>query len=178
MAKTSRNFYWDSNVFLSFINEDPNRISTISDLWDEIVSSNTDRIITSTFSIVEVAFASAEILGEPVEKAIEEKIDLLWGDPTILLVESPEIVMRIARTLVRDARSQRYRLKPYDAVQLATAMWINNNGYPISEFHTYDNLERYSELTELRICEPNVLQPSLLRDVEDGDDLNHLSESR
>ncbi len=162
MAEKSRYLYWDSNVFISFINEDPDRIDTIIDLWDEISTSKDDRIITSSISIAEVAYASAEILGEPPNQGVEDKIEEIWTNPTVLVVESPEIVMRIARTLMRDARAEGHSLKPYDAVHLGTAMWVHEHAHRVDEFHTYDNLDRYAILTGLKICEPSIIQPKLV----------------
>lgn len=158
-----RYFYWDSNVFLAFINQEPGRFDIIESLWEEITKENGSRIVTSTVTIVEVAAAAQERDQKQVDAQTEQKIDGMWQDPTVLLVESPEAVMRIARKLIRDALPEGWRLHPKDAIHLATAMWVDRNAQSITEFHTYDDkLAKFSTMTGLAICKPNIAQPRLL----------------
>lgn len=149
-------FYWDSNVFLSYLNGQSDRTEAIRSLWTEVSSANGNHIFTSTFTIAEVAFVEAEKLQKSTSAKIEKRIDDMWKDPAIKLVEAPEIVMRMARSIMRKAVDQgRRTLKPPDAIHLATAIWLNENVKPILSFHTYDkDLEPLAELTGLKICEP------------------------
>ncbi len=51
--------YWDANVFLSYINNLPDRMPVLDAILEEIESSKNDRIVTSVLSKVEVALGSA-----------------------------------------------------------------------------------------------------------------------
>jgi predicted nucleic acid-binding protein len=155
--------YWDSNIFLAYINQEPGRVGTIDSLWEEIEKENGGKVVTSTVSIVEVAAAAQERIQKQLDAQAELKIDGMWQDPTVLLVESPEVVMRIARKLIRDALPAGWRLHPKDAIHLATAVWVDRNVHSVTEFHTYDGkLAKFNAMTGLTICEPNIAQPRLL----------------
>lgn len=141
--------YWDSCVFLSYIQDDASRITAIEGVWEEISKNKESKIITSSVSILEVAFAAYEKTGGILDAAIAEKLDRMWHDPSILLVEAAPFIMFRARDLMREAIAAsrgEWSLKPLDAVHLATAQWTANS-HPISEFHTYDtSLKKYANL--------------------------------
>lgn len=164
MASSKRRyFYWDSNVFLAFINQEPDRVDIIDSLWAEIANENGSKIVTSSVSIVEVAAAAQERNSRQLDAQIEDKIDDMWLDPTVLLTESPEVVMRNARKLMRDAIPNGWTLHPKDAIHLASAAWVDRYIHPIAEFHTYDEkLTKFNAMTGLTICQPNINQPRLL----------------
>lgn len=165
-SSKKRYFYWDSCVFLAYLNKEPGRFNEIESLWQEIAKEKDSRVITSTVSIVEVVAAAYELNNSQLDPQAEINIDAIWSDPTVLLTESPLVVMRIARDLMRNAIPERWRLHPKDAVHLATAVWINRHVHPIAEFHTYDDkLTKYASITGLSIREPAVIQPRLLSPV-------------
>lgn len=164
MASSKRRyFYWDSNVFLAFVNKESSRFGIIESLWEEITQENGSKIVTSTVTIVEVAAAVQERTQKQLDAQTEQKIDSMWQDPTVLLVDSPEVVMRIARKLIRDALPKGWKLHPNDAIHLATAMWVDQSVHRITEFITYDEkLMKFDTMTGLAICKPNIAQPRLL----------------
>ncbi len=161
-TKKSRFIYWDSCVFLAYIRKEPERIDTINSLWHEIVENEGDKIITSSLSIVEVTHVASEKLRKKLDLQVEQAIDDLWKDKSIIMVEFSPSIAFIARKLQRDALVQNLSLKPYDSVHLATAKWMVESGYSISEFHTYDLklLAKYTGMLGIDICEPNTTKPS------------------
>jgi predicted nucleic acid-binding protein len=108
-------------------------------------------IFTSTISIAEVAFVAAEILARKLDERQEQLIDRFWGDRnTIELVEFHRVIAVGARTLIRQAMLQRWKLRANDAMHLATAQIL-----AVDEFHTYDGeLFKFSPLTGYPIHEP------------------------
>jgi predicted nucleic acid-binding protein len=160
--------YWDSCVFLSYLQKDSSRITAIEGIWEEVSKNKESKIITSSVSIVEVAFAAYEKTGGILDAEIAEKLDKMWRDPSILLVEAAPFIMYRARDLMRKAIAAsrgEWSLKPLDAVHLATAQWVTNS-HPIREFHTYDtSLKKYANLLGgIPIVEPDApgsIQPTL-----------------
>jgi predicted nucleic acid-binding protein len=116
-------------------------------------------IVTSTFSIVEVAFDLNERAQGALDSETEAKIDALWSDRyAVKLIDFHEGIARDARTLIRGAvASNRPGLKPGDAIHLASARVLQ-----VGEFHTYSkDLPRFADLTGLTIVEPYVEQAQL-----------------
>lgn len=148
--------YWDACVPLSYINGYAGRLSHI----EGILQDGDIQLITSVFSIVEVAFALREQQKKKLDPETEEKITKLWqvGSP-ILLVEFYELLAVKARNLMRAAVEKGFSLKPGDALHLATADHLK-----VTEFQTYDDLAKFSELTEsrLKICSPIAKQPVIV----------------
>ncbi len=154
--------YWDSCVFLDYIQKTPGRVQIIDDLWREIAQDKDAKIITSTVSIVEVAYSRYEKEQDALDPEVESTIDAMWSNPSILLVEASQPILLMARDLMRDAIPNGWVLKPRDAMHLATAMWVNRNADPVEEFHTYDeSLRKYETMIGIHICEPYIQQPSL-----------------
>jgi predicted nucleic acid-binding protein len=156
MPNSVRRVYWDSNVLLSFIENDPNRASDIQTLMEQAEQGKLE-IVTSTISIAEVAFAEEERAG--LSASADESISALWRPPSpIKLVEFHAGIAEGAKHLLRTALSSRIKmLKPMDAIHLATAIALS-----IEEIHTYDDpLARYADLFGLRIVRPFVEQTSM-----------------
>lgn len=165
MADGQRNVYWDSCVFLSYINGMEERIPILESLLRSSSSASGDiKIYTSIMSKVEVAYATSERSGESLDPSVEENIDALWADTgTVISVEFHDVIATVARKLIRNALSEGWSLKPQDSVHLATASWLSESGIEIDEFHTYDrSLNKYSSILGFKILEPNTPQPNLL----------------
>ena len=154
--------YWDANAFLSYINEIPERMPVLEALLGSSTGGGI-QIYTSALSQVEVAFAASEQQQKALDAAAERKINRLWDDPrAVVLVEYHDGIGRDARSLIRDAITYGWSLKPLDAIHLATARWLSRLGYLVSEFHTYDRrLRRYGSIVGFTVREPYTAEPRL-----------------
>lgn len=52
--------YWDANVFISYLNNDNDRIPVLEAILEAVESSKIARIVTSVISKVEVAWVAQE----------------------------------------------------------------------------------------------------------------------
>ena len=167
MLSDLKTVYWDACVPLSYINGTADRIPHIEGLLQQ--SGKDLQIITSIFTVTEVAFAKAEQDAKVLDATVEAKISTLWqvGAP-IKLVEFYEVIAARARELMRAAIPRGWSLKPGDAIHLATADHLK-----VSEMHTYDEgLYRYKELTvtHFPICRPVATQPIIDFDAHHADE--------
>ncbi len=151
--------YWDACNFLSYINKIPDRLPILDALLAEGRRGDI-RIVTSTLSLVEVAFGAVEQTAQALSPEVEEQIEMLWNDrDTVLLAEFHELVARDARVLMRDSLPHGWSLKPADAIHLATAKRMK-----VARFHTYEGtkLKRYESMIGCSILEPTTMQLGLL----------------
>ena len=165
MPETPKLIYWDSNAFLSYVNELPDRIPVLDVLLEASSKVGGEvKIHTSTLSHVEVAFGASEQVQRALDPQIERRLNDLWADTEVIVsVEYHAGIGRIARDLVRNAITRGWSLKPLDAIHLATAQWLSSSGLNLEEFHTYDNaLMKYGALVDFRICEPHTPQPRMV----------------
>ncbi len=159
MPDGRRRVYWDADAFLSYINRYSDRIADLDALLAEAAKPTGQiEIVTSAISIVEVAFGIQEQTKRALDATTEAKIDALWADATVVkLAEFHEATAREARTLMRNAIPEGWKLKPADAIHLATA-----RGLQVAEFHTYEpGLDKYTKFVSFRICRPYVVQGQL-----------------
>ncbi len=161
MQPSSRNkIYWDACVWLSYINGISGRLPILDALLAESASDKGDiTIVTSAISQVEVAFGMTEQSNKALDANTENEIDQLWADrDTIIILEYHEIIGIGARDLIRQGISRGWKLKPIDAIHLATAKSVRAN-----EFNTYDkDLVKYSDFLGFPVCEPHTSTPRLL----------------
>lgn len=162
---TRRYLYWDSSVFTAYIGQDSGRVDIIQALWDDIAQRPGNRIVTVSLTVAEVIYIATEKIQNPsrprriLDPQAEAKIEAMWEDPSVYLVDPPIQVMRLARDLMRKAAPHGWVLKPSDAVQLATAQWVYENFHPILAVHTYDDWAKYSPLIGIPISAPQALEP-------------------
>lgn len=126
--------YWDACVFLSHLNGEEARTDVIEQIMDEAAKGKCE-ILTSSVSVVEVAFAKAEQDEEAPSEDLLAAIDAYWspGSP-VTIVEFHQLIAIDARNLVRGSRlAEGHRLTPLDAVHLASAKRLG-----AVDFHTYD----------------------------------------
>ncbi len=148
-----RHVYWDSCVFLSYLGGVPNRIADIKALLYEIRQTK-GIIYTSELTKVEVAYTAEARFQGRLNEDEKARIEALWADENIELVEFQSLIGDIAVELVRDAMAANRSLKPMDAIHLATAKWLG-----VTEFHTYDRkLRSLSALVGFKILEPKPTQ--------------------
>ncbi|MEE8303852.1 MAG: type II toxin-antitoxin system VapC family toxin [Candidatus Tectomicrobia bacterium] len=163
MAERANWFYWDTSVFLSYFNQNPDRHASIDAVLSYIRSTNGDRlIVTSTFTKVEVSYYQDE-LGGQLSPDTEEIFDLFWNDRAIMrFVDLTSEIARRARHLKRVVRSSGHKLETPDAIHLASAAFGG-----VAEMHSYDGPGhlRFDGQMTFRICQPRVIpghQPGLL----------------
>jgi len=91
--------YCDANVFLSYFNQIPDRIKTIDDLFDEVSRDDDMQIVTSTVSLVEVAYFESEGKSREIDDKKQAALDTFWAnDKLVRFIEFHEIIARSART--------------------------------------------------------------------------------
>ena len=96
--------YWDSCVFLSYIQERPLDRMPILEALVALANARQIHIYTSTFSIVEVAFTEEVQAGDLLDPVVVARIDDFWADRQVVtLVEFHELIGRDARALIRNA---------------------------------------------------------------------------
>lgn len=157
----AQRIYWDSNVFLSYINGVADRLPTIDAAFTEVQASKGGLvIITSQIAVTEVAFSVYEKEHKQLDANLEQRLDDLWGDTNVVeLVEYYSTIAREARRLMRLAIGKGWSLKPLDAIHLATAKEVQ-----CVQFHTYDEfLDKYSPDINLSIERPHTQGPVQLR---------------
>ncbi|MBA3360247.1 MAG: type II toxin-antitoxin system VapC family toxin [Acidimicrobiia bacterium] len=153
--------YWDSCVFLEYINgDDQTRLQEISAILED-AEKNKLRIMTSTLTVAEVAFARYEQAGAALDPVAQAKIDALWamGGPVRLADVTP-LVAEAGRDLIRlglPKQPDQWRLKPADAMHLATAKSLQAD-----TVHTYDpKWAKYETIIGIPIGEPMSANPQL-----------------
>lgn len=151
-----RRIYWDSCVFIHYINSDPDKILVLESILSEISNNGKDKIITSVLSKVEVCWAASEKNSRALSAEEESRIDKLWEDPSIIeIVDFNDEIAIAARGLLRNSMVlQLDKLKSKDAIHLATAQWVG-----ATEIQVYDSIwSRYQEELGITITEPHVDQ--------------------
>lgn len=166
--KNRRVIYWDSCVFLSYLDETPDRIKILSDVIEEIEQNDNSIILTSSDSMVEVAFVSKEWDEKQLDSSTVSIIDGLWNDTNLIKIidNGPHIALS-ARQLIRDGLVDGKSLKPKDAIHLATAQWYNKTIDKVDEFQTYDKkLLNYGLHIGIHTVEPHVIQHKMNLEIK------------
>lgn len=154
--------YWDTCVFVAYLNAEPGRADLIDQLLNEAQEPPRRRIFTSIVTAVEISHLAREKTAGKLDPLAEAQIDALLRQPPVVTVELAQPVIDAARRLMRLALERGYNPKPIDAIHLATAIWLLENGVPIVRFLTYDKgLPKYASLLGIPISEPAVEQPKL-----------------
>jgi predicted nucleic acid-binding protein len=150
--------YWDADVFLSFINGDAARLPDIRQLL-EAAGKGEIEILTSVFTIAEVAFAASEKQSGAVDAETEARIDKLWAPASpVGLVEFHVLIANRARNLIREGVSRGWSLKPPDAIHLSTAQTVR-----ASALHTYNlgDFAKWAAVIGCPVEEPKAAQQAL-----------------
>lgn len=146
----SDRIYWDAACFLSYLNEEQDRAPVLEALLDQ-AERGEFAIVTSIISLTEVAYTASERKGAALSQEDEGAIDALLANRTaVLMIEFNEGVARRARSLMRDAISPGWSLRPMDAIHLASAQAAQARGV-----HTYDErLYKFHALVGMPIEAP------------------------
>ena len=155
--------YWDANVFLAYVNEEAERMPTLDAILD-MAARGGIQLHTSEVSRAEVAFGAAEQIQQALDPETERLIDNLWNNQAVVvMVEYHAEIGNRARTLMREAITRGWSLKPLDTIHLATAQWLTDNGVQVGEFQTYDRgLDKYAALVGFKVCEPYTANPRMI----------------
>jgi predicted nucleic acid-binding protein len=121
--RTSERVYWDSDVFISFLQQEPGRYTVLRH-WIERAENGEVQIVASAFSLCEVARVDDDLL--PAEQ--EELIVEFFGNPYILIQQLDEFVAQRTRAIVRELR-----ISAKDAVHIASAIQAD-----VPVMHTYE----------------------------------------
>jgi predicted nucleic acid-binding protein len=153
-----RLFYWDANVFLYYLNGDPDKIQTLEAILEEVERNGKDKIVTSVISKVEVAWVASEKLNRVLNQDEEARIDNLWNDFSVVeTIDFNDEITHIARSLMRRSMARGWKLRVNDAIHLSSAEWVG-----AIEMYTYDDrLYKYNEFIGLDVKAPVALQPKL-----------------
>lgn len=149
--------YWDSCVFIDYIDQqqNPERIPDILAVW-EAARVGDVTIYTSMVSIVEVAYFVEE-KANGMQPKTEADLDALWFGSAVIMSDLGPLVATEARRLVRRSIGESYKLPPMDAIHLATAVRVG-----ASVFHTYDGpLTKYSSYIAMPVEAPSAAAPFL-----------------
>jgi predicted nucleic acid-binding protein len=149
--------YWDACVFLSYISGVADRVDDIEGLLAQ-AEKGSIRLITSAATVVEVAMSETERMGGVLDPLDEAKIAGLWLPPSpVSLVDFHALIAAGALRLIRDGVPKGWRLKPMDAIHLATAQ-----RQEADEIHTYStDWDKYAPILGCKICRPFLKEPHL-----------------
>lgn len=144
--------YCDTSVFMSYFNENPERLTVLGTLFDNISNNDSGILITSVITKVEVSWIeTAEY--KPVKADDLARLDNFWKDSNVIqLVEFNDNIADIARDLMRHARNNGWSTKTWgiDSIHLATAKWAN-----AKSFFTYDTkFAKFADYIGIKIDEP------------------------
>jgi predicted nucleic acid-binding protein len=116
-------------MFISFIEGEAGRSDAVRELLQRGADGEIE-LLTSTFTIAEVAYLKSERDGRMASPEIEARIDALWGrgSPVRLVVLTAEIAM-LAKRLMRECMTARLKLQGKDAVHLATAVFCGAGAF-------------------------------------------------
>jgi predicted nucleic acid-binding protein len=158
LSKVQR-VYWDSSVFLAYLE---GRETLVCDALLASARKGDIEILTSVFSMTEVALVEEERRREHPDPAVDEAIAALWADArSVKLVDFNVLIAREAQVLLREALARAARLALREAMHLATARRMRAD-----EIHTLDRaLLKAGSALGLAVSSPRTPQPLLPFDL-------------
>jgi predicted nucleic acid-binding protein len=143
--------YWDSSVFLAWINGEEERTDVVDALLQSARKGEIT-VVTSVLTITEVAYATAESQYGTPSAGVLHRIDALWDPPSpVTLAEFHRLIAVDARNMMRQALPGGRRLKPPDAIHMSTAVRSR-----CEEILTYDpKWAAYAGELGVKIAEPS-----------------------
>lgn len=140
-------YYWDSNAFSGFLNEEPGKLGDCETVLKEAQAGHI-LLVTSALTLAEVLFIKN---GPKLDASQRDKIDRFFKADYITVRNVTRIIADLGRDVFWD-----HNIKPRDCVHVSTAIF-----YKISTMHTFDGgLLSKSEMTvnghTLKIVKPRV----------------------
>ncbi len=154
--------YFDTSVYLAFLNDEPNRANIVESLLDD-AQQEVIRIFTSTVSLTEVVYLRSQDK-QLNYAAMDQQIDSLLQNPAITtLIQLTAEIGVAAREYVRSQPARVAGLQVRDAIHLATAVAAG-----VDRFCVYDDDFRpFQDHVGFDIGEPATVSPRLnLGEVE------------
>lgn len=162
MPEAPQRVYWDSCIFLAYVNGEPGRVEVVSGLLESGTNGEL-AIFTSDLSQVEVAFSATEKEKQSLDSGTELLINGLWEGAALTMVDFHPGIANLAKSLMRHAIANGWSMRANDAIHLATAQWLDTNGFQIDEFHTFDSgLVKFAGIAGFEVCLPYNPRPRLL----------------
>ena len=157
MAGAKKRIYWDACCFVSYIARDPARFQDLEPIMDEANALKHD-LFTSVLSVVEVAFCPNEKQKKQLSEEACRKIGNLWkASSPVKLVELHPLIAEEAQGLLRAKIPTGLRIKPADAIHLATAKHMK-----VDVIHTYESRwKKWGDVIGIKVEEPKPFQPYL-----------------
>lgn len=152
----SKRAYFDSSVYLAFLNGEPGRATVVASLVEEAERGNI-ALFTSTIALAEVAFIR-NFGSERDIREYDSQIDSLLQNPriTTLVQFTPAIGVR-AREFVRSEPGRRARLTVLDAIHLSSAAAAT-----VDAFYAYDrDFQPFEAAVDFTISEPVAANPRM-----------------
>lgn len=144
--------YWDSDAFLGWLKEEPDKVEDCRGVLEEAEAGRI-LIATSALTLTEVIKLKRR---SPIEKEHAEKIKAFFKQEFISVRNVDRYVAEKARELLWDYSS----LQPKDSIHIATAIIYN-----ISLLNTFDGgligLDGKIGNPPLKITRPSIAQPKL-----------------
>lgn len=159
----ARKIYWDSCAWLGLLNGEPEKLQALQYVWGKARSGEVV-IWTSAFSLAEVYKAKCEGKWEALSPEYDAKIDDLFDQDFVKVVQVDTEIARLAKTLLRTHEKLK---KPSDAIHLASAIHWNAD-----QLHTYDGSDliglsvRRADGADLEVCKPSMIDGPNLLNIE------------
>lgn len=151
MTERKSRFYWDSDCFLGWLQEEQDKVDDCRGVLDEAATGQAT-IITSALTIAEVLAMRGRM---PIPVAQRTKVEAFFRRESIAVVNVTRRLAEAARGMVWD-----HGIAPKDALHVATALEAK-----VDSLHTFDaGLIRKNGLVgvpSLIICKPSVPQKTL-----------------
>lgn len=139
-----RYIYWDTDVFLSYLNNDPDRLPVIDAILEAVESSKNDKIVTSVVAKVKVTWVAHEKLKRILSKDEETRIDDMWNNSEVIeLIDFSDEIALKARQAMREGMVKGWKLRTNDDIHLASALRVG-----VVELQTY-NLRDFQKFSQV-----------------------------
>lgn len=119
--------YWDSNVFLGWLADEPDKVSRCRPVFDAAQAGQLT-VITSALTIAEVLWVKGEAR---IQASEAKRVEAFFRNRWMIVRDVDRFIAEEARALVWDKN-----IKPKDAIHLATAL---RQEVHIDQFDTFDS---------------------------------------